>query len=203
MWTSLIRQLDGWDEEALTEDSELSIRIYEAGYKIKYIPYAITYEQEPQEWKVWIKQRMRWVRGNNYVVSKFLKHIPNFKNKRLAFDLLYTLALYYIFFAAIIISDLLFVLSGLSLVSISLPGPYTIVWIMAFFLFLFEIMLAISYDGEDSPGKIGLLILMYFTYCQLWIYIVLKAAYFEYVKKDERIWDKTVRFDVTAADAKS
>jgi Glycosyltransferases, probably involved in cell wall biogenesis len=203
MWTSLIRQLDGWDEEALTEDSELSIRIYEAGYKIKYIPYAITYEQEPQEWKVWIKQRMRWVRGNNYVVSKFLKHIPNFKNKRLAFDLLYTLALYYIFFAAIIISDFLFVLSGLSLVSISLPGPYTVVWIMAFFLFLFEIMLAISYDGEDSPGKIGLLILMYFTYCQLWIYIVLKAAYFEYVKKDERIWDKTVRFDVTAADAKS
>ncbi len=203
MWTSLIRQLDGWDEEALTEDSELSIRIYEAGYKIKYIPYAVTYEQEPQEWKVWIKQRMRWVRGNNYVVSKFLKHIPNFKNKRLAFDLLYTLALYYIFFAAIIISDLLFVLSGLSLVSISLPGPYTIVWIMAFFLFLFEIMLAISYDGEDSPGKIGILVLMYFTYCQLWIYIVLKAAYFEYVKKDERFWDKTVRFDVTAADAKS
>ncbi len=203
MWTSIIRQLDGWDEEALTEDSELSIRIYEAGYKIKYIPYAITYEQEPQEWKVWIKQRMRWVRGNNYVVSKFLKHIPNFKNKRLAFDLLYTLALYYIFFAAIIISDLLFVLSGLSLVSISLPGPYTIVWIMAFFLFLFEIMLAISYDGEDSPGKIGLLVLMYFTYCQLWIYIVLKAAYFEYIKKDKRFWEKTVRFDVKAADTKS
>ncbi len=203
MWTSLIRQLDGWDEEALTEDSELSIRIYEAGYKIKYIPYAITYEQEPQEWKVWIKQRMRWVRGNNYVVSKFLKHIPNFKNKRLAFDLLYTLALYYIFFAAIIISDFLFVLSGLSLVSISLPGPYTIVWIMAFFLFLFEIMLAISYDNEDSLGKIGLLILMYFTYCQLWIYIVMKAAYFEYVKKDEHIWDKTVRFDVTTVEAKS
>jgi len=49
MWTHLIRSLDGWDEEALTEDSELSIRIYEKGYKIKYIPYAITYEQEPQE----------------------------------------------------------------------------------------------------------------------------------------------------------
>ena len=202
MWTSLIRRLDGWDEEALTEDSELSIRIYEAGYKIKYIPYAITYEQEPQEWKVWIKQRMRWVRGNNYVVSKFLKHIPNFKNKWLAFDLLYTLALYYIFFAAILISDLLFILSGLNLVAISLPGPYTIVWIMAFFLFLVEIMLAISYDNEDSIGKIVLLVLMYFTYCQLWIYIVLKAAYTEYIKKDTRFWEKTVRFDVSAADVK-
>jgi len=196
MWGWLIRELGGWDEEALTEDSELSIRIYEAGYKIKYIPYAITYEQEPQEWKVWIKQRMRWVRGNNYVVSKFLRHIPAFKNKRLAFDLLYTLALYYIFFAAIIISDLLFILSGLSLVTISLPGPYTTVWIMAFFLFLFEIMLAISYDNEDSPARIGLLILMYFSYCQLWIYIVIKAAYTDYVSKGQHKWEKTVRFDV-------
>ena len=202
MWTSLIHQLNGWDEEALTEDSELSIRIYEAGYKIKYIPYAITYEQEPQEWKVWIKQRMRWVRGNHYVVSKFLRHIPNFKNKRLAFDLLYTLALYYIFFAAILISDFLFILSGLSLVSISLPGPYQTVWIMAFFLFLFEIMLAISYDNEDSIPRVGLLVLMYFTYCQLWIYIVLKAAYIEYVKKDKHVWEKTVRFDVKPAEGK-
>ena len=107
----------------MTEDSELSIRIYEHGYRIKYIPYAVTYEQEPQEWAVWIRQRMRWVRGNNYVIGKFFRHIPYFKNRRLAFDLLYTLALYYVFFVAIVISDLLFVVSALSLVSIALPGP--------------------------------------------------------------------------------
>jgi len=196
LWTHLIQKLGGWDEEALTEDSELSIRIYEAGYKIKFIPYAITYEQEPQEWKVWFLQRMRWVRGNNYVIKKFLKHVPNFKNKRLAFDLLYTLSLYYIFFAAIILSDFLFIVSGLSLVSISLPGPYTFVWIMAFLLFLVEIMLAISYDNEDNPAAFALLILMYFTYCQLWIYIVVRAVYQEYVKKEKRVWVKTVRFDL-------
>ncbi|MCX6138406.1 MAG: glycosyltransferase [Ignavibacteriales bacterium] len=196
VWRSIMETLHGWDEEALTEDSELSIRIYEEGYKIKFIPYAVTYEQEPQEWKVWIKQRMRWVRGNNYVVSKFWKHIPNFKNKRLAFDLLYTLSLYYVFFAAIIISDILFLLSATQLVSISLPGPYTFVWIMAFVLFIFEIMLAISYDKEDSPAAIGLIILMYFTYCQLWIYIVVRATYQEMVKKDKHVWVKTVRFDV-------
>ncbi len=112
IWTRLIHELNGWDEEALTEDSELSVRIYELGYKIKFIPYAITYEQEPQEWKVWVKQRMRWVRGNNYVISKFFKHIPRFKNKRLGFDLLYTLLLYYVFFAAILISDVLFILTN-------------------------------------------------------------------------------------------
>jgi cellulose synthase/poly-beta-1,6-N-acetylglucosamine synthase-like glycosyltransferase len=198
MWRWLIERMNGWDEQALTEDSELSIRIYQEGYKIKFVPYAITYEQEPQKWGVWVKQRMRWVRGNNYVIGKFFKHIPQFRSKRLAFDLLYTLALYYVFFVAIIISDLLFIVSAANLVSITLPGPYTFVWAMAFVLFIFEIMLAISYDFEDNFRNIGLVVLMYFTYCQLWIYIVIKALYLEYVKKEKRTWEKTIRFDVKA-----
>ena len=195
VWTHILRSLNGWDEQALTEDSELSIRMYEEGYTIKYIPYAVTYEQEPQAWRVWLRQRMRWVRGNNYVIAKFAKEVPKFKKKRLAFDLLYTLSLYYIFFGAILISDILFVVSGLNLVSIALPGPYTLVWIFAFFLFVLEIMLAISFDSEDSLRSVGLIVLMYFTYCQFWIYVVVKAVYLEYVKKEKRMWDKTIRFD--------
>jgi cellulose synthase/poly-beta-1,6-N-acetylglucosamine synthase-like glycosyltransferase len=196
MWTSLVHKLDGWDEAALTEDSELSIRIYEEGYKIKFIPYAYTYEQEPESWKVWIKQRVRWVRGNNYVISKFYKRITKFKNKRLGFDLLYTLSLYYVFFVAVILSDLLFVLSLAGLIHIPLPGPYNLVWIIAFILFIFEIMLAISYDREDNIPNLGIVLLSYFTYCQLWIFVVIRAFYLEKFKKDKNFWDKTVRFDV-------
>ena len=196
IWTDLVHSLSGWDEEALTEDSELSIRIYEKGYKIKFIPYAVTYEQEPQEWKVWLKQRMRWVRGNNYVIKKFFKEIPKFKSKRLAFDILYTLLLYYVFFAAILISDALFIVSGLNIVSIVLPGPYTLVWIFAFFLFILEIFLAVSFDSEDSLKSIGLIVVMYFTYCQFWIFVVLKAVYVERFQKEKGFWDKTTRFDV-------
>ena len=196
MWTHLLRSLNGWDEEALTEDSEMSIRLYEEGYKIKFIPYAITYEQEPQEWKVWLKQRLRWVRGNNYVITKFWKDLPKFESKRVAFDLLYTLSLYYVFFVAMIISDILFIVSAVGLVSMSLPGPYTIVWMMAFILFIFEIILTISYDDEDTLSNIFVILLMYFTYCQLWIYLVLKASYIEFIKKEKHTWDKTVRFDV-------
>lgn len=196
MWRKIIEALEGWDEEALTEDSELSIRIYEEGYKIKFLPYAITEEQEPQSWRVWLRQRTRWVRGNNYVIGKFFHDIPKFRNRRLAFDLLYTLSLYYVFFIAILISDVLFIVSALNLVSISLPGPYTVVWAMAFVLFIFEILLAISFDGEDRLRNIGLIVLMYFTYCQFWIYLVVKAFYLDYIKKERRTWDKTVRFDV-------
>ncbi len=196
MWHWLIKELNGWDEEALTEDSELSIRIYEHGYMIKFIPYAITYEQEPETWKVWIKQRVRWVRGNNYVISKFMKLIPYFKNKRMRFDLLYTLALYYVFFVAILLSDILFFSSLFGLISIPLPGPFTVVWITAFFLFLFEIMLALSFDREDNFKNAVLVLIMYFTYCQLWIFVMLRAFYLENIKKEKHLWDKTVRFDV-------
>jgi cellulose synthase/poly-beta-1,6-N-acetylglucosamine synthase-like glycosyltransferase len=199
MWHHIIKKLGGWDEEALTEDSELSIRIYEEGYKIKYIPYAITYEQEPQQWGIWIKQRMRWVRGNNYVVKKFWKEIPRFKSKRMAFDLLYTLSLYYIFFVAVVFSDILFLVSLFQLVAISLPGPYTFVWVTSLILFLFELFLSISYDGEDTLTNLAIIILMYFTYSQLWIYVVIKSVYQDLIKKEKRIWDKTVRFDVPAA----
>lgn len=196
MWKWLIDELNGWDEEALTEDSELSIRIYELGYKIKFTPYAITYEQEPEEWKVWIKQRVRWVRGNNYVLAKFMKEIPNFKNKRLRFDLLYTLALYYVFFVAILVSDILFFLSLSGLISIPLPGPYSVVWGVAIVLFMFEILLAVSFDREDNWKNLGLILVMYFTYCQLWIFVMLKAFYLENIRKASHEWDKTVRFEL-------
>jgi hypothetical protein len=106
-----------------------------------------------------------------------------------------------VFFAAIVISDFLFIISALNLVSIALPGPYTFVWIMAFVLFIFEITLALSFDGEDRPRNIALVALMYFTYCQLWIYVIVKALYLEYVKKEKRTWVKTVRFERKKPDA--
>jgi cellulose synthase/poly-beta-1,6-N-acetylglucosamine synthase-like glycosyltransferase len=198
----LLDTLNGWDEEAITEDSELSIRIYQEGYRIKYIPYSITYEQEPEEWGVWIKQRTRWVRGNNYVGSKFLKEIKSFKNKFLGFELMYLLSLYYVFFVAILISDILFILGVLNVIIITLPGPYTMVWGVALILYMMEILLALSYDREDNLLNVLLMFLMYFTYCQFWIYIVGKAIYLDLVKK-ERTWVKTVRFDVKPAQKKS
>ncbi len=104
------------------------------------------------------------------------------------------------FFIAIVVSDLLFIVSAAKLVSISLPGPYSAVWMLAFVLYLAEIILTLSYDREDSWSNLGLMVVMYFTYCQLWIYIVVKAWWSDYIRKDKRTWAKTERFDVQAGD---
>jgi cellulose synthase/poly-beta-1,6-N-acetylglucosamine synthase-like glycosyltransferase len=191
----LIDAMGGWDEAAITEDSELSIRIYMEGFRIKPIPYAVTHEQEPETWKVWFGQRTRWVRGNNYVATKFVRQIPHFRRKALAVEVLYLFSLYYVFFVAIVASDLLFLASALRLVAIPLPGPYTAVWGLAFLLFIMEILLALSYDREDSFSKIGLIVLAYFTYCQLWLVVVARALWLDVVKRERRTWVKTVRFE--------
>lgn len=195
----IIEEMGGWDEDAITEDSEMSVRMYMHDWKIKTIPYAVTYEQEPETWRVWWRQRLRWVRGNNYVARKFFRMRKEITSRKLRLEVAYTLALYYVFFVAILISDLLFVLSATNIVVITLPGPYTTVWLLAIVLFFAEIMLALSYDREDSFTAFLLIGLMYFTYCQIWIFLVARAFYLDAVKKQKQSWDKTVRFAKQAA----
>lgn len=56
---SIVEELGGWDVRAIAEDTEISFRIYALGYKISFMPFAETYEQEPETLKVWFKQRTR------------------------------------------------------------------------------------------------------------------------------------------------
>lgn len=191
----MLETLDGWDEEALTEDSEMSLRIYQEGFFIKFVPYSVTWEQEPESWRVWLKQRTRWVRGNNYVIGKFFRQIPHFRNRWIAFELLYSLALYYLFLAAILISDMVFILGALGMVSIFTPGPYMAVWALAYMLFVVEIGLALSYDHEDTPRNWLLAGLMYFTYCQGWLVVVGRAFLHDVIQRRPRVWDKTERVE--------
>ena len=193
----LIEELGGWDEQALTEDAEMSIRIYQAGYLIKFVPYAVTWEQEPETLRVWFKQRVRWARGNNYVIEKYFAQVFKIQPRVVGIELFYSMAVYYIFFTAIVLSDLLFIAAVAGLISIPVPGPYSEVWIFAFLLFIMELVIALSREKEDSPLNILLIALSYFTYCQMWIPVVLKGAFDDFVLKREHVWVKTQRFRTT------
>lgn len=193
----LLEQLGGWDKQALTEDAEMSIRVYLAGYLIKFVPYAVTWEQEPENLRVWFKQRVRWARGNNYILEKYLGRIFSIRPRVVALELFYAMAVYYIFFAAILFSDLLFLAAVAGLVAIPVAGPYIEVWVFAFLLFVLELVVALSREEEDTPLNILLVGLGYFTYCQLWLPVVLKGAYDDFIMKREHVWVKTRRFTTT------
>ena len=191
----ILEQVGGWDEQALTEDAELSIRIYETGHRIRFVPRAVTWEQEPEHLGVWFRQRTRWARGHNYVLAKHLGRLLTLRPRVLAFELLYMLGIYYVVFAAIVISDVLFVLAALGVVSVHALGPYPEIWTLAFALFVLEVSIALSRErGEDSFGNLLLVIVAYFTYCQLWIPVVVLAFMEDVIFRRTRTWDKTERF---------
>ncbi|MDZ7859371.1 MAG: glycosyltransferase family 2 protein [Candidatus Krumholzibacteriota bacterium] len=191
---SIIEKYGGWDENALTEDTELSIRLFRSGHRIKFVPYAVTWEEEPEQWRVWVRQRTRWVRGNFYILKKFLIPSLRRRNLRVIAELGYIFLLYYSFIGAILLSHFFFITSGLGLIAVHSPGPYFIVWVCAFLLFTVEIMVTAALEKEASAENLAVVALMYFTYCQGWIILIFRAAYQEIVMGGNVIWEKTPRF---------
>ncbi len=192
---SVLTEVGGWDEEALTEDTELTFRIYHKGYKVKFIPDAVTQEQEPERLATWIRQRTRWARGNNYIISKFNRSMLKKSNRLISLELMNLFYLYYLFVFAILFSDVIFILSLFNIVDVKIAGPYMELWILAFLLFVLEIILALHYEGEDSFTNFILTLFAYFTYTKLWVVVVLISLYQDIIQKKERSWAKTERFD--------
>lgn len=194
IWKSVLEELGGWDINALTEDSELTFRIYEKGYRIKFLPLVASWEQEPEKLGTWIRQRTRWAMGNSYIISKYLKKIFRTKLNFSVIELLNLVYLYYLFVFAILFSDILFILALSGLIRITVIGPYAELWAFAFFLFLIEILIALSFEREDNFSNFLTSIFAYLTYTKLWVFVVLRALFFQFFSQKEKRWEKTERF---------
>ena len=195
---SIIEEIGGWDSKAIAEDTEISFRIYKLGYKIKLVPQSITWEQEPETVKVWIKQRTRWAKGNIYVLMKYIRNIFKQGKNKIVFDIAYFFSVYFLFLTSVIISDILFILSISKLIEISIPINFFIIWILSYLLFIIEVSISLSIEkGEATLENIFIVAIMYFTYSQLWLFVAIKGM-IEYLKdvifKREVKWYKTERF---------
>lgn len=195
---SLIEEMGGWDTKALTEDTEISFRLYRMGYKIKFMPLAVTWEQEPQTLKVWFRQRSRWAKGNIYVVVKNAKYIFAKEAGVIRFDLIYYVGIYFFFLSANLISDLIFVLGVLELITINVSGYGIAIWILALSVFILSLLVCISTEkGELTIKNFVVILFMYFTYCKLWG-VVSVYGFYKYLTdtifKREVKWYKTERF---------
>ncbi len=64
--TSALRDLGGWDPYNVTEDADLGIRAAAVGQTVG-ITDSTTWEEACSEWRAWIRQRTRWIKG--YMVT--------------------------------------------------------------------------------------------------------------------------------------
>ena len=79
---SLLEFLGGWDESILAEDTDLTFRVYLAGYKVSYVNDAECYEEAVESWRNYWKQRYRWSRGHMQCAFKHLLNVLRSRNLR-------------------------------------------------------------------------------------------------------------------------
>lgn len=195
---SIIEEIGGWDVNAIAEDTEISFQIYKLGYRIKFQPKSVTWEQEPQTLKVWFKQRTRWVKGNIYVIVKNFPLLFNRSAKKVRFDIVYFLSIYLLLLSSLILSDSILIMNALGYVETTIASFSSFLWLLAIVLFIVGTFITlVTEKGEMRLSNLWIIMLMYLTYCQLWMVV---AAYglFQYVKdiilKRETKWYKTERF---------
>lgn len=200
MRRSIIEAIGGWDVKAIAEDTEISFRIYKMGYLIKFLPQAVTWEQEPQTLKVWFKQRTRWVKGNIYVLIKNIPMLLDPEAKKVRIDILYFLAIYFLLLSSLVLSDMVLIFNVIGLLTVNMASFSTILWLMAFILFIVGTYISLTTEkGEMNLSNIGVIILMYFIYCKMWMVVAI-YGFIMYIRdvilKKEVTWYKTERFEM-------
>lgn len=72
---SALREIGGWNENSLTEDTDLTYRLLLNGWKTVYQNRSECYEEVPEVWPVRIKQIMRWAKGHNQAMVTYGVHL--------------------------------------------------------------------------------------------------------------------------------
>lgn len=210
--TGLLRDIGGWDEHAVTEDTAISFEIMTRGQLIALAPQAEAYQQEPESLKVYMKQRERWAKGNYRVVTDNIYHLFNRSSWRIKLQVLYYAASYFWFMIAIIVSDIIFVANIayqiLALFRPDIVSPFRfegdvymyliIAWALMYYIYVLQINLALATDiGQSNTRNFILSCISYFTYAQLFIVISVKAfcsMIIDRITGRRSTWYKTQRF---------
>jgi cellulose synthase/poly-beta-1,6-N-acetylglucosamine synthase-like glycosyltransferase len=185
---NVLEKLSGFDETTLSEDMELSARLAEKGYGIKYAGDVCAWQESPSSLSTLFKQRTRWFRGTMEVACKYgrLMAKPSRRNVDAEITLLGPFVL---------ITSLLtyFVASGALFTSY----PYNFLWqtLTAFslistaglFLVLGAALLCVS---KPRSAKSLLWLPFVFVYWCLQAFIALYAAVLIVLKRP-RVWMKT------------
>lgn len=72
---SALREIGGWNDNSLTEDTDLTFRLLLAGWKTVYQNRSECYEEVPETWPTRIRQIMRWAKGHNQAFFNYGGHL--------------------------------------------------------------------------------------------------------------------------------
>ena len=119
MRTSVLRELGGWNADSVTEDTDLTVRIWLSGRRVGYAEAAVDTELAVTTLRGYYRQRYRWARGHQQVCRDYrgaLLRTPHLRPVARAEALLF-LYLYHV----PVLCALALLLAGVELATPALP----------------------------------------------------------------------------------
>jgi cellulose synthase/poly-beta-1,6-N-acetylglucosamine synthase-like glycosyltransferase len=189
-----------FDPNILTEDTELTFKLYLKGRKVAYANRAECYEEAPEDWEVRGRQIRRWARGHTQVMYRYLPQILSSKmlNRKQKLDGVLLLVLYAmptIFFGALIALIVLFFLGDPAYATI-LPIFFLTVAFNAFgnFSAFFEIGAATFIDGSTYRVRLLPFLMLNVFFNGIYISDGFVDATLDHISGRRTVWQKTMRF---------
>jgi len=130
----LLARVGGWDEQCLTEDADIGLRLSVLGERIRVVYDAqhVTREETPENVASFIRQRTRWLQGYVQVLRRGVwLSLPQLRQRLLAF---YTLS--YPLFQAILL--LLWPLTILTMLWVKVPVLAAMISFLPLYALLFQ-----------------------------------------------------------------
>lgn len=192
----ILERVGGYDPYALAEDADLTLTLTHIGGLLPIVPDARTWEQEPENFKVWLRQRTRWMQGNLYLIEKTIKN-PRLLRGRNFIHSAQLILVYICFVFFLLVSDVWFLLGLAGKVQSTATTPLLILWFELWLMYYVQLVTAQMSDKTLRPIDLLVSFLMYFSYAQLWLFLLIRGVYYQIklkLTKKEPIWDKTARF---------
>ena len=193
---SVLMDVGGWDENSLTEDVELAVRLVEKNHVIKYAPDVCSGQESPNRLGSLFEQRMRWYRGYMETALKYGRLLDKLNRRTVdaeislggPFMMVVSLMSYLnLFFAAFFILDstafidftgIVIALTAVSLVSIG-----------------------VALTASERPIKLGNIVWIPTIYFY-WLMQMFIAgwAFLNLIFRRKKVWTKTAKIGVTTND---
>jgi cellulose synthase/poly-beta-1,6-N-acetylglucosamine synthase-like glycosyltransferase len=199
--TRALREVGGWHDDVLAEDTDLTCRLLLSGWSVAYENQAECYEEVPETWPVRIRQLTRWARGHNQAL---LRHVLPILFQptlmwRVRLDAALMLGVYAVapvMMIGILLALMSFYLGAASgamfgAVGLLCVGAYATLGNAAAF---YELAAAVRLDGSRNRIRLLPLNLFVFLVSMVWATRAMWMEITPALRSKSIVWEKTDRF---------
>lgn len=188
---STLREVDGWNEDSVTEDTDLTLRLVLRGQRVRFDVNAVDTEEGVVTFRRYWRQRYRWARGHQQAWRDFRRAV--WRSPRLSPVEKVETTMFLLAFHVPVLGSLGLGMVAISLSGIAQPSPLVetfVLWTLLFLGPLLELGSGLLVAGADRrrAGVIVLFLPVFFVSIAL-----CTKAWFDGILGGSYAWVKTKR----------